>query len=36
LYGDSFERAEKNFAAYPRAKLVKGLVPQTLDTVAID
>ncbi len=36
LYPDSFELVRKNFAPYPRAELVRGVVPASLDTVSID
>ena len=32
-YGDVFEIASRNFAAFPNAKLVKGNLPETLTTV---
>ena len=35
-YPDVFEHAAKNFAPFPRAKLVRGTVPDTLTSVAID
>ena len=35
-YPDVFERATRNFAPFPRAKLVRGLVPDTLSSVTID
>ena len=35
-YGDCFELAQKNFAPYPRAHLIRGKVPETLGTVPID
>lgn len=36
MYEDCFERAQKNFAPFPCATLVRGLVPHTLSTVPID
>lgn len=36
FYEDCFELAQKNFAPFPRAQLVRGLVPDTLSTVSID
>lgn len=35
-YEDCFETAAKNFAPFPRAKLVKGKVPDTLNDVSVD
>jgi len=34
-YPDCFERATANFAPYPRARLIRGTVPETLATVEI-
>ena len=34
-YSECFERARQNFAPYPKARLVRGLVPDTLPTVEI-
>ncbi len=34
-YPECFERAKANFAPYPRARLVRGTVPETLTTVEI-
>lgn len=36
LYPECYEVAKKNFAPYPRAKLVRGKVPDTLGSVEID
>jgi predicted O-methyltransferase YrrM len=36
LFEDCYERARANFAPYPRAHLVRGTVPETLDTVSIE
>jgi len=36
MYEDCYERVQQNFAPFPRAKLIRGLVPHTLSTVAID
>jgi hypothetical protein len=36
LYEECFERVQRNFAPFPRAHLVRGLVPDTLPTVPID
>lgn len=33
LYFDCFELAKRNFAAFPNAKLVRGMLPQSLDQV---
>lgn len=35
MYPDCWEIAQRNFAPYPRAKLVRGRVPETLSTVEI-
>jgi hypothetical protein len=35
-YEECFELAKANFAAFPRAVLVRGVVPETLSTVPID
>ena len=35
-YPDCFEAAKKNFAAFPRAKLIRGKVPDTLNSVEIN
>jgi hypothetical protein len=35
-YEDCWERAVKNFAPYPRAKLIRGKVPETLSQVNIE
>lgn len=35
-YEECFETAKKNFAPYPRAQLVRGMVPDTLSGVQID
>ncbi|MEI9986994.1 MAG: hypothetical protein WDN69_29845 [Aliidongia sp.] len=35
-YPDCFERVQASFAQYPRARLVRGTVPESLSTVAID
>lgn len=36
LYPECYERAKANFALYPKARLVRGIVPDSLATVAID
>jgi O-methyltransferase len=36
MYEDCFECAQQNFTALPRAKLVRGLVPDSLSTIPID
>jgi O-methyltransferase len=36
FYSECYELARSNFAAYPRAHLVRGTVPETLSTVGID
>ncbi len=36
IYEECFEVARRNFAPFPRAHLVRGLVPDTLSTVPID
>ncbi|MDT5093603.1 MAG: O-methyltransferase [Mycobacterium sp.] len=36
LYPECYEVAKANFAPFPRAKLVRGKVPETLDSVEID
>lgn len=36
LYGECFEIARQNFAPFPRARLVRGRVPESLSTVSID
>ncbi len=36
MYEDFFDRAQQNFTPFPRAKLVRGLMPDTLSTVPID
>jgi hypothetical protein len=35
-YFDCYELAEQNFAPYPNAHLVRGTVPETLDSVEIE
>jgi len=35
-YFDCYEIAKENFAPWPKAQLVRGRVPETLDTVSID
>ena len=35
-YPDCYDIAQRNFATFPRAQLVRGKVPDTLGTVAID
>ena len=35
MYPDCWEIAQHNFAPYPRARLVRGMVPNTLATVDI-
>jgi len=35
-YPDCYELAQKNFSQFPRANLVRGLVPETLKTVPIE
>ena len=36
LYVECYELARSNFAPYPRAQLVRGTVPETLETVPIE
>jgi hypothetical protein len=36
FYSDCYEIAVKNFAPYPRAKLIRGMVPDTLSKANID
>jgi O-methyltransferase len=36
MYEECFERSQNNFRPFPRARLVRGLVPDTLSTVSID
>jgi O-methyltransferase len=36
IYEECFDVVSRNFAPYPRARLVRGLVPDTLATAAID
>jgi hypothetical protein len=36
VYEECFDLAQKNFAPFPRVKLVRGLVPDTLSKVPID
>ena len=36
FYSDCYEVAKRNFAPYPKAKLVRGTVPETLANVDID
>lgn len=36
MYEECYETAKANFAPYPRARLVRGIVPETLDSVEID
>lgn len=36
LYGEVYDIARRNFAPFPRAKLIRGMVPATLGSVAID
>jgi O-methyltransferase len=36
FYEECYERAVRNFAGYPKAVLVRGVVPDSLRTVAID
>ena len=36
MHEDCFECAQQNFTPFPRAKLVRGLVPDTLSTVPIE
>ena len=36
MYEECFERTKNNFRPFPRARLVRGLVPDTLSTVSID
>lgn len=36
MYSDCWELARRNFAPYPRARLVRGLVPDTLTRVEIE
>jgi O-methyltransferase len=36
MYEDCFEVAKRNFAPFPKAQLVRGVIPQSLNTVAID
>jgi O-methyltransferase len=36
FYPDCFEATKKNFAAFPRAKLIRGKVPDTLNSVEIN
>jgi O-methyltransferase len=36
LYPECYEIARKNFAPFPNAKLVRGTIPDTLDSVPID
>lgn len=36
IYEECYELARRNFAPFPRARLVRGLVPDTLRSVAID
>lgn len=35
-YEECYDRARSNFAAFPRAVLVRGLVPETLSSAAVD
>ncbi len=35
-YGDFFELAKRNFAMFPRVQLVRGRIPESLSTVAIE
>ena len=35
-YDECYELARRNFAPFPRARLVRGQVPETLETVTID
>jgi len=35
-FGPCYERARENFAPYPKARLVRGKVPDTLATAAVD
>jgi hypothetical protein len=36
LFPECYEQAKANFAAFPKARLVRGIVPQSLNTVDID
>jgi O-methyltransferase len=36
LYSECFDLARQNFSPYPRARLIRGVVPDTLETVEID
>jgi len=36
FYSECFDLAQKNFAPFPRAKLVRGTVPETLSEVSIE
>jgi O-methyltransferase len=36
MYPDCWEMARKNFAPFPRAKLIRGRIPNTLSSVKID
>src|SRR5262249_18132637 len=36
IYEECYERACRNFAPFPRARLVRGMVPDTLHDVQID
>jgi O-methyltransferase len=36
IYEECFEVAKRNFAPFPRARLIRGLVPDTLPTAPID
>jgi len=36
FYGDFYDLARRNFAPFPRAKLIRGKVPETLGTVPIE
>jgi hypothetical protein len=36
IYFDCFQLAERNFSSYPNARLVRGILPQTLDLASID
>ncbi len=35
-YPECYEQAKKNFAPFPRAHLIRGMVPESLDQVSID
>ncbi len=36
FYSECFDLAQRNFAPFPKAKLVRGMVPDTLTSVPID